>query len=154
MACRQQRQAAVRSMGNLGVQPCVVTALSLLAGPCADPFLYQPVAQIKLWCELWAKAQGKEERKEITFAWRTAKAFAVAQGSGRWSKCSGPIAATICTLMDNNWEPTLPSRWRAPCGTIVAVIDQNASAPGMVARFFEETLRRRLWTDASGFRCT
>ncbi len=104
---------------------CMTTTLKWVFGSGCDPAVSIRVEQLGEWCDIWADAtSGKRQR--IHKQWMRLMPSLV-NNSGRWSVSGGPMAATICTLVEIGWKPISPSAWLVEEG-LVAYVSGTAYA--------------------------
>ena len=106
-----------------------------------------PAKQIERWLTLSAAA-GKEHRASIKDEWRH-----LAPPEQRWSQATcGPMAATICTLLEVGWNPILPNKWRVQHhdGQVsFALVDEGKRAKQEILEEFTKTVNRQTWAEAA-----
>ena len=118
------RRIAGRCVGRAGYLPCRTTSLAFLLGN--DPGFFLPTKQIKAWRATW-RVMPSAFKADTRKAWRRlAPQLERLPANRRWSHAKGPMGATICTLLDFSWTPTLPIVWGAPDNEGQAVLDHHA----------------------------
>jgi hypothetical protein len=86
-------------MGGAGAKPCSTSLLGWRMGANSDPGVQLQTGQFKVWFRLWDEAT-PVERQEIYVAWRHIRGQLEENvSSRRWQGVTGPIGATIATLL-------------------------------------------------------
>ena len=120
----------------------------LKGGEMGDPEVELLVKQISLWLELWWQSSAAE-RHSITAAWRRKRdELQTLPAQRRWRKVTGPMAATIVTLLELEWYPMQPNFWITPDKQQAAVRTTLACQASIVAAVRRSAEERR-WRLAS-----
>ena len=105
------RRAAALCLGSAGWRPCLASVLELKGGDSFDPEIGLIVQQIALWLDLWWTMTSKQKH-EVTEAWRLKRdALQKMAERERWRSVTGPMAATLVTLLELGWHPIQPNHW-------------------------------------------
>ena len=89
-----------------------------------------PIAIARAWSSVAQKLQRKQPQH-------------------RWRTVSGPMAATIATLLEEGWTPVGPLRWQDPDGT-QWILDMEVPNIGLQIRHqVEQHAERRQWQVAA-----
>lgn len=102
------RTSAVISTGTRGKQQCVATTIAVELGSYADPCIRQPTDVILQWLHI--KYSDNYNARSASRAWTIALAK-MRPKQTRWKLVTGPLQATIATLLDLNWNPLEPDHW-------------------------------------------
>ena len=105
----KHRRSNMLAFRKTGFQPCTATMHEWWMGGDKDPETAIRADQIQAWVGLWNKASS-EEKVDFREAWRVILKIA-AKAKVRWANASGPMSATICTLLDIGWIPLRPDYW-------------------------------------------
>ena len=101
--------AARRVAGPCGLMPCQLSATFLRLGVLPLPQAQKE--QLAVWCQVWDKSK---DRQSLTKAWRAIRDCSQNKTvADAWKNASGPVAATIATLREIEWQPTQPDFWVA-----------------------------------------
>ena len=87
----------------------------------ADPRIVMPLGQVRTWMRLW-KGGGDLIKDQIRQVWKIGLRR-MADEPTRWLRVTGPMTATIATMMDIGWAPVLPNKWLNPDRSSVATFD-------------------------------
>ena len=115
---------------------CNTTLLQLHGENGAIDLQFQ---QLLDWARLWRT--NPDQRHQFSQDWEKIRASKqVTPASRRWKsgKTHGPITATICTLLDANWEPLRPDYWVDPQGEAWELQDFCASTVALKKVFYDE----------------
>ena len=75
-----------------------------------DPKISLPIKQLSAWMRLYSEAD-EDKKQRILKCWHKTLRKLQHPG-GRWMQARGPLAATICTLLDMEWKPLHPCKWK------------------------------------------
>ena len=134
--------------GGAGVQPCGTTLLHTRLGEKADPDIAAPWRQLRLWMSL-LETWPKEEFAKLTQIWRQTAKRCEKEGQKVWSKTAGPLTATIMTLQDLEWEPSLPNSWLDKRNQLRADIAEHAWSNTQILQHVWGQLRDATWRKAA-----
>ena len=75
------------------------------------------------------------------------KATSLAKDHRRWNQATGPISATICSVLEASWKPSTPGFWQAP--------EASASLGGalfkaQIIESFSKDMETQMWKKAAG----
>ena len=74
----------------------------------------------------------------------------MADGPTRWLRVTGPMTATIATMMDIGWAPVLPNKWLNQDKTAVATFDAiDGVTQKHVCFVIENNINKNMWKHAS-----
>ena len=65
----------------------------------------------------------------------------------------GPLGATVCTLAQNEWTPSLPSYWVAPGGEQAAALGTVPFHAREMVAAFRLSMESSVWRDAASHFC-
>ena len=81
-------------------------------GEWDNPCAAIPAAQAEEWAAILHSQKGTEQEAETRTTWRSKLIEVVTKPpERRWKNCAGPIEATITTILDLGWIPSLPNLW-------------------------------------------
>ena len=139
------QRSARRVAGSAGMQSCTFTTVLLRLGRL--PIVQMQKEQIRLWLELWKRA---DNRSELTSAWRvTRDALAPLTLPRAWQLAAGPMAATILTLRQAGWTPSQPHLWIAPRQRLATLQAVEPHAHGDILQAVADDLELKVWEQAS-----
>ena len=107
------RAATARCCGGTAAGRCCATLIHLTFGELGDPAVYIGLDCIKQWLQLWSLLK-PHQQKDCRQAWPKALAKVVGQAFVRWARATGPMTATICTLLSWGWKLPQPDLWISP----------------------------------------
>ena len=112
------REMFAGATGVAGVDICPRTALALSLDDVDDPLVKAAKEQIKFWIDFWINNAPLHLsiNKYWGVTWQRLKG-----DKDRWKKARGPIAATICVLLDLQWLPMRADLWKDTQGMIFAL---------------------------------
>ena len=123
---------------------CITTSLHLCLGVERDPAIQYPLEIIWQWLQLlYDKAF--DTRRYARCWMNTLGMFC---GSANWLKVTGPVSATIATLLEAGWKPDAHDCWTYPGGDAWALqptqdgLTRAMAAPVLAA--FRTTLENQL----------
>ena len=96
-------------------QACPITTVAWFFGVKRAPQTAARVEQISEWISIWRNCN-VDTRRRIHRFWRK-KASMLAVNLCRWSQATGPISATICSVLEAVWKPSSPPFWQSPDGS-------------------------------------
>jgi ribonuclease HI len=114
------RTLAVNALGCSTSQQCVTSTLALSIGCYMDPAVKVKVSIIYQWMEILFSKAFIPRAAEA--AW-TKAVVRLGAASKLWSSVSGPLQATIATLLELQWQPVGPTRWRDSSGSLWVLSD-------------------------------
>ena len=121
--------------------------LAFILGEDSNPELTLQCDQFLLWTDLYAAwPQDTVCRKRLRNVWR-ANSLRLMVAGNPWSIASGPMQASILTLLDNGWAPALPGAWLSPCRSMQTVLGET-HAPTQMMRITPEKEIQALLDDA------
>ena len=101
-------------MGTLmgKTQACAISTVAWFFGVNRVPQLATRVLQISEWITMW-RGFNVDSRRRIRKVWEK-KAPTLAKDHRGWNHATGPISATICSVLEAGWKPSTPGFWQAP----------------------------------------
>ena len=102
-------------------QACPITTVAWFFGVKRVPQTAARVEQISEWISMWRNCN-VDTRRRIRIFWRK-KAPMLAGNPRRWNQATGPISATICSVLESRAHQVFGSHrmaaplWTAPCLT-------------------------------------
>ncbi len=137
-----------RRASHLGhTRGCTTSTIWWTFSPAADPAIRIPLEQISEWIDLWLAAS-PQLRQRIRRSWMRNMPRLV-RDPDRWKHARGPMAATICTLVELGWKPASPAHWRVD-DQLMAVADGAAYAKAHVLARAQEDLIKNIARRANG----
>ena len=119
------------------------TLIHLSYHPRADPAVFVPRNIVMSY--LTHVQRGSLDMDDVSAVWGTIHARL--SSGNRWAKATGPLAATMCTIMDLGWDPRRPCVWEGAEGERY-IVDNTASLADS-AQLLEDTIITQLWVKAS-----
>ena len=86
-------------------------------------------------------------RRRIRKVWGK-KAPSLAKDHRRWNQATGPITATICSVLEAGWKPSTPGFWQAPEGS--ATLDGALFNKAQITDLFSKDMEMQTWKSAAG----
>ena len=146
---RQVRTMAVKCLCPGGFRACPVTAISLHLPRALNPCVSAPVATVQAWMLIWTGAS-QDDKQEIRSAWRVKRDELTAMpSSSRWQAVSGPMAATIVTLLEISWHPAQPHLWITNRPGEIAALTGEMWEMSSITAAVQEAFQQQQWQDAS-----
>ena len=85
-------------------------------------------------------------RRRIRRFWRK-KAPMLASNPRRWNQATGPISATICSVLEAEWKPSSPGFWQSPDGS--ATLDGALFNKAQIIDSFSSDMEMQTWKAAA-----
>ena len=118
----------------------------------ADPRVVMPLGQVRTWMRLWKNAD-ETVKDDIKKVWKIGLRR-MADEQARWMRVTGPMSATIATMMDVGWAPVLPNRWLTKDKSAVATFDAKEGITQMhVCHIIENDILDKIWKHAADASC-
>ena len=138
--------AAAVAIGGHG--RCRTTAIAIGIGHFKDPGVQAPVAQVKLWLNVWEK--NSLLRGLTTRHWAAIKAnifTATVEPTIQWSRVVSPVSGFIATMYGLGWQLPTPFKWIAP-NKQEWLTDLNGPKKPIL-ELIRDQASSHLWTDAA-----
>ena len=138
---------AARAAGANGFNPCPISLSVLHLGfvPSARAIGKQASA----WIRNWNKAS-QETRSSWGAGWQqTRDLLTRLPTEERWRRVTGPIGATIATLLHIGWAPIQASHWLARDRASQAIIGRGSWEDAQIVKAIEEEAELLSWKRAS-----
>ena len=87
-----------------------------------------------------------DTRRRIRRFWRK-KAPVLAGNPRRWNQATGPISATICSVLEAGWKPSSPGFWQSPDGS--ATLDGALFNKAQIIDSFSSDMEMQTWKAAA-----
>ena len=87
-----------------------------------------------------------DTRRRIRQVWRK-KAPMLASNPRRWNQATGPISATICSVLEAGWKPSSPGFWQTPDGS--ATLDGALFNKAQIIDSFSSDMEMQTWKTAA-----
>ena len=140
----RMRAGAALAAGGAGYLPCTASLIAFRLGADADPFVSEPVRQLRSGMRLW-NSSNEAERNEFTQCWRQARdIFSRIPASQRWARVAGPVSVTVVTILGSDWNSLQADLWRALFSSFVAVVGAAAWRDLHILDVFTTSVQRRL----------
>ena len=119
--CKNLKMGTV--MGK--TQACAISTVAWFFGVNRVPQIATRVEQISEWITMW-RGFNVDSRRRIRKVWEK-KAPTLAKDHRGWNHATGPISATICSVLEARWKPSTPGFWQAPeaCATLDGVLSKR-----------------------------
>ena len=75
------------------------------------------------------------------------KAPMLASNPRRWNQATGPISATICSVLEAGWKPSSPGFWQTPDGS--ATLDGALFNKAQIVDSFSSEMEMQTWKTAA-----
>ena len=99
--------------GHVKQGGCTTTALALEGDEDKDPAVSVHIDILLMWMSVSRELKSMKKAVETVWEkWRTR----LQNGKSRWNKVTGHMAAVVATLLQIEWEPLGPWKWRSPDG--------------------------------------
>ena len=85
-----------------------------------------------------------DTRRRIRKAWESL----LAKDHRRWNQATGPISATICSVLEAGWKPSAPGFWQAPDAS--ATLDGALFNKAQIIDSFSKDVEMQTWKRAAG----
>ena len=66
----------------------------------------------------------------------------------RWNKATGPISATVCSVLEAGWKPSTPGFWQAPDAS--ATLEGALFNKAQIVDSFSNVMEMQTWKRAPG----
>ena len=96
-------------------QACPITTVAWFFGVKRVPQTAARGEQISERIPMW-RICNVDTRRKIRIFWRKEAPMLVGNPR-RWNQATGPISATICSVLDAGWKPSSPGFWQSPDGS-------------------------------------
>ena len=126
-------------------QACPITTVAWFFGVKRVPQTAARVEQISEWITMWRKCN-VDTRRRIRRFWRK-KAPMLAGNPHRWNQATGPISATICSVLEAGWKPSSPGFWQSPDGS--ATLDGALFNKAQIIDSFSCDMEMQTWKAAA-----
>ena len=126
-------------------QACPITTVAWFFGVKRVPQTAARVEQISEWITMWRNSD-VDTRRRIRRFWRK-KAPMLAGNPRRWNQATGPISATICSLLEAGWKPSSPGFWLSPHGS--ATLDGALFNKAQIIDSFSSDMEMQTWKAAA-----
>ena len=87
-----------------------------------------------------------DTRRRIRQVWRK-KAPMLASNLRRWNQATGPISATICSVLEAGWKPSSPGFWQTSDGS--AALDGALFNKAQISDSFSSGTEMQTWKTAA-----
>ena len=108
------------------------------------PQIATRVEQVSEGITMWRGVNVDTRRR---FRWRKTAPM-LANDPRRWSKPTGPISATVCSVLEAGWNPSSPGFWQAPDAS--ATLDGALFNKAQVVDSFCRDVEMQTWKKAAG----
>ena len=81
-------------------------------------------------------------RRRIREVW-VKMAPILAKDHRRWNQATGPISATICSVLEAGWNPSTPGFWQAPEAS--ATLDGALFNKAQIIESFSKDMEMQMW---------
>ena len=88
-----------------------------------------------------------DTRRRIRKVWRK-KAPIVARDPRRWNQATGPISATICSVLEAGWKQITPGFWQTPDAS--ATLDGALFNKAQIIDSFSRDMEMQTWKRVAG----
>ena len=130
---------------------CTTTLLELEVRHM-DPKVAVPERVLLEYIGLWLRET--DLRKDIEKGWQRVLTNILNANSkgekGLWQQVKGPVANTICTLIDMGWVPESSTKWVDSRSSIAWELGDQGADMRPLVHAIRQTIRRGLWMDAAG----
>ena len=96
-------------MGKTGA--CAISTVARFFCEKRVPQIAARVEQVSEWITLW-RGFNVDTRRRIRQVWEKKGSHAGTRPR-RWNQATGPISATICSVLEAGWKPSTPGFWQA-----------------------------------------
>ena len=76
------------------------------------------------------------------------KAPILARDPRRWNQATGPISATMCSVLEAGWKPSTPGFWQTPDAS--ATLDGALFNKAQIIDSFSSDMEMQTWKRAAG----
>ena len=119
-------------------QACPITTVAWFFGAKCVPQTAARVEQISEWIF--------DTRRRIRRVWRK-KAPVLAGNPRRWNQSTGPISATICSVLEAGWKSSSPGFWQSLDGS--ATLDGALFNKAQIIDSFSSDMEMQTWKAAA-----
>ena len=126
---------------------CAISTVAWFFGERRAPQIAARVEQICEWITMW-KGFDVGTRRRICKVW-VKKATSLAKDHYRWNQSTGPISATICSVLEAGWKPSTPGFWQATEAS--ATLDGALFNTAQIIESFSKDMETKMWKKQ---RCT
>ena len=126
---------------------CTTTAIAWTFGTDKDPAVSIPREQLADWLSLWA-TRDTRQRRQARRAWHKKLATLTKAGPHKHKSSNGPMAGTICALLDMGWRPVAADSWTTGEGVNIK-IDESPFTRARVLQLATTTLTDNIWKRAA-----
>ena len=109
------------------------------------PQITTRVEQVSEWIAKW-RGFNVDTRRRIRKVWRK-KAPILAKDPRRRNQATGPISATICSVLEAGWKPSTPGAWQAPDAS--ATLDGALFNKAQIIDSFSKDMEMQMWKRAA-----
>ena len=122
-------------------QACAISTVAWFFGEKRVPQIATRVEQISEWITMWSGFNVDTRR-------RIRKVSTLAKDHRRWNQATGPISATICSVLEAGWKPSTPGFWQAPEAS--AALDGALLNKAQIIDSFSKDMEMQTWKRAAG----
>ena len=92
-----------------------------------------------------------ELNKSVSAMWRGfdvgTRRTSLAKGHSRWNQATGPISATICSVLEAGWKPSTPGFWQATEAS--TTLDGALFNKAQKIESFSKDMETQMWKKAA-----
>ena len=103
-------------------QACSVSTVAWFFGERRVPQTAARVEQVSEWITMWWGFNVDTRRRIRKVWWKRLPFWQVT--TPRWNQATGPISATICSVLEAGWKPSTPGFWQAPDASAGALFNK------------------------------
>ena len=126
-------------------QACPITTVAWFFGVKRVPQTAARVEQISEWISMWRNCNVDTRRRIRRFGRK--KAPVLAGNPRRWNQATGPISATICSVLEAGWKPSSPGFWQSQDGS--ATLDGALFNKAQIIDSFFSDMEMQTWKAAT-----
>ena len=127
-------------------QACAISTVAWFFGEKRVPKTATRVEKIRERITMW-RGFIVDTRRRIRKVWMR-KAHTLAKDPRRWNQATGPISATICSVLEAGWKPSTPGFWQSPEAS--ATLDGALFNKAQIIDSFSKDMDMQTWKRAAG----
>ena len=124
---------------------CAISIVAWFFGERRVPQIAARVEQISEWITMW-RGFDVGTRRRISKVWGK-KAPTLAKDHRRWHQATGPISATICSVLEAGWKPSTSGFWQATEAS--ATLDGALFNKAQIIESFSKDMETQMWKNAA-----
>ena len=140
--CKNLKKGTV--MGK--TQACAMSTVAWFFGEKRVPQTPTRVEQVSEWITMW-RGFNVDTRRRIRKV-RRKKAPILGRDPRRMNQATGPISATICSVLEAGWKPSTPGFWQTPDAS--ATLDGALFNKAQIIDCFSKDMDMQTWKRAAG----